>query len=41
MSHTLDDYRGAHKWNGLLPAVTVQVDGDRVWDEGFRSFLTK
>lgn len=41
MSRTLDDYRGAHKWDGLMPAVTATVDEDRVWDEGFRSFLVK
>ena len=33
----LDEYRGSKKWEGLIPAEQEP----RVWDEGFRSFLTK
>ena len=33
----LDEYRGANKWKGLIPSPGK----DRVWDEGFRSFLVK
>lgn len=33
----LEEYRGARKWEGLIPAV----EEPRVWDEGFRSFLLK
>lgn len=33
----LDEYRGSKKWEGLIPAEQEP----RVWDGGFRSFLTK
>lgn len=33
----LEEYRGARKWEGLIPTA----EEPRVWDEGFRSFLLK